>query len=287
MPHLVANRLGDPRQIAIAAAHEFGVPLLDLDAVDLDLDVVKLVDEKLLLKHRILPILQRGKRLFIAVCDPTNLQALDEIKFQTTLRIEADRRRAGQARRPRRARHRSRRHDDVEPRRRRRRLRPREPRGLGRRRRRRRRRHELRHRRRADRAVRQQGHGRRDQEGRVRHPLRALREALPHSLAPGRRADRDRSAARRARDENLRALEGHGSARHRRAAHSARRPHQDEAVEESRHRLPRQHVPHVVRREGRLPVARSRRARSSASTRSATRSIRSRSTSPTWRSPTA
>ncbi len=89
VPHLVANRLGDPRQIAIAAAHEFGVPLLDLDSVELDLDVVKLVDEKLLLKHRILPILQRGKRLFIAVCDPTNLQALDEIKFQTTLRIEA------------------------------------------------------------------------------------------------------------------------------------------------------------------------------------------------------
>src|SRR5688572_20605240 len=89
VPHLVANRLGDARQIAIAAAHEFGVPLLDLDAVDLDLDVVRLVDVKLLLKHRILPILQRGKRLFIAVCDPTNLQALDEIKFQTTLRIEA------------------------------------------------------------------------------------------------------------------------------------------------------------------------------------------------------
>jgi type IV pilus assembly protein PilB len=89
VPHLVANRLGDPRQIAIAAAHEFGVPLLDLDAVDLDLDVVKLVDEKLLTKHRILPLLQRGKRLYIAVCDPTNLQALDDIKFQTTLRIEA------------------------------------------------------------------------------------------------------------------------------------------------------------------------------------------------------
>jgi type IV pilus assembly protein PilB len=88
VPHLVANRLGDPRQIAIAAAHEFGVPLLDLDAVDLDLDVVKLVDEKLLTKHRILPLLQRGKRLYIAVCDPTNLQALDDVKFQTTLRVE-------------------------------------------------------------------------------------------------------------------------------------------------------------------------------------------------------
>jgi type IV pilus assembly protein PilB len=88
VPHLVANRLGDPRQIAIAAAHEFGVPLLDLDSVELDLDVVKLVDEKLLTKHRILPLLQRGKRLYIAVGDPTNLQALDDIKFQTTLRVE-------------------------------------------------------------------------------------------------------------------------------------------------------------------------------------------------------
>ncbi len=88
VPYLVANRLGDARQIAIAAAHEFGVPLLDLDAVELDLDVVRLVDEKLLTKHRILPLLQRGKRLYIAVCDPTNLHALDEIKFQTTLRVE-------------------------------------------------------------------------------------------------------------------------------------------------------------------------------------------------------
>ena len=88
VPHLVANRLGDARQIAIAASHEFGVPLLDLDALDLDLEVVKLVDEKLLTKHRILPLLQRGKRLYIAVCDPTNLQALDDVKFQTTLRVE-------------------------------------------------------------------------------------------------------------------------------------------------------------------------------------------------------
>jgi type IV pilus assembly protein PilB len=88
VPHLVANRLGDARQIAIAAAHEFGVPLLDLDSVELDLDVVRLVDEKLLTKHRILPLLQRGKRLYIAVCDPTNLHALDEIKFATTLRVE-------------------------------------------------------------------------------------------------------------------------------------------------------------------------------------------------------
>ncbi len=88
VPHLVSNDLGDARQIAVAASHEFGVPLLDLDSVELDLDVVRLVDEKLLAKHRVLPLLQRGKRLYIGVCDPTNLHALDEIKFQTTLRAE-------------------------------------------------------------------------------------------------------------------------------------------------------------------------------------------------------
>jgi type IV pilus assembly protein PilB len=88
VPVLVAQQMGEARRIAVAAAHEFGVPLMDLDAVELDLDIVKLVSEKLLSKHRVLPLLQRGKRLYIAVGDPTNLHALDEIKFQTTLRIE-------------------------------------------------------------------------------------------------------------------------------------------------------------------------------------------------------
>jgi len=88
VPILVAQQMGDARRIAVAAAHEFGVPLLDLDAVELDLDVVRLVSEKLLSRHRVLPLLQRGKRLYIGVSDPTNLHALDEIKFQTTLRIE-------------------------------------------------------------------------------------------------------------------------------------------------------------------------------------------------------
>src|SRR5690606_3079725 len=64
-------------------------PLLDLDAIQPDLDVVKLVSDKLLAKHRVLPLARRGKRLFVAVSDPTNLHALDEIKFQTGLSVEA------------------------------------------------------------------------------------------------------------------------------------------------------------------------------------------------------
>jgi type IV pilus assembly protein PilB len=87
--HLVSQGIADAKEIAIAASQEFGVPLLDLDSVQLDLDVVKLVSDKLLAKHRVLPLLKRGKRLFVAVSDPTNLHALDEIKFQTGLSIEA------------------------------------------------------------------------------------------------------------------------------------------------------------------------------------------------------
>src|SRR5690606_19049053 len=60
-----------------------------LDAVQLDLDTVKLVSDKLLTKHRVLPLVKRGKKLFVAVADPTNLHALDEIKFQTGLSVEA------------------------------------------------------------------------------------------------------------------------------------------------------------------------------------------------------
>ena len=86
---LVSHDLAAARDIAIAAAQEFGVPLLDLDAVNLDLDTVRLVNDKLLAKHRILPLVKRGKRLHVAVSDPTNLHAVDEIKFQTGLAIEA------------------------------------------------------------------------------------------------------------------------------------------------------------------------------------------------------
>jgi type IV pilus assembly protein PilB len=86
---LVSSGAAKARDIAVAASNEFGVPLFDLDAVALDLETVRLVNDKLLAKHRVLPLFRRGKRLFLAVADPTNLHAIDEIKFQTSLGIEA------------------------------------------------------------------------------------------------------------------------------------------------------------------------------------------------------
>jgi len=79
--YLVSADLADARAVAVAASHEFGVPLLDLDAVEVDLEVIRAVDQKLITKHRVLPLVKRGKRLFLGISDPTNLQAIDDIKF--------------------------------------------------------------------------------------------------------------------------------------------------------------------------------------------------------------
>ena len=44
--------------------------------------------KSLLSKHRVLPLVKRGQRLFLGISDPTNLQAIDDVKFQTSLRID-------------------------------------------------------------------------------------------------------------------------------------------------------------------------------------------------------
>ena len=86
--YLVGAELADARAVAVAASHEFGVPLLDLDAVEIDLEVVRAVDQKLINKHRVLPLVKRGQRIYLAITDPTNLQAIDDIKFATSLRVD-------------------------------------------------------------------------------------------------------------------------------------------------------------------------------------------------------
>ena len=87
--HLVEQKVLDSQTIALTASEEFGVPLFDINALNTELIPKGLVDEKLIRKHHALPIFKRGNKLFVAVSDPTNLQALDEIKFQTRMSTEA------------------------------------------------------------------------------------------------------------------------------------------------------------------------------------------------------
>ncbi len=83
--YLVDEKILDSHTIAVFASEALGIPLLDLFALDASAFPVELVEEKLVRKHRALPIFQRGNRLYVAVSDPTNFQGLDEIRFNTGL----------------------------------------------------------------------------------------------------------------------------------------------------------------------------------------------------------
>lgn len=87
--YLVANNLCPSSAIARAASDEFGTPLFNLSAFNMELAPKDLVDLKLVSQHHTLPLYRRGNRLYIAVSDPTNLRALDEIKFHTGINTDA------------------------------------------------------------------------------------------------------------------------------------------------------------------------------------------------------
>jgi len=86
--YLIEHALANGLQVAMATSAEFGVPLFDVEALDINQTVLRLVNEKLITQHKALPLFKRGNRLFVGVADPTNLKALDEIKFQTNLSVE-------------------------------------------------------------------------------------------------------------------------------------------------------------------------------------------------------
>jgi type IV pilus assembly protein PilB len=86
--YLVDNGICDPKLVALASSAEFGVPLFDPLALDLAQTAIKLVDAKLIEKHRAFPLFKRGNRLFVGIADPTNFRALEEIKFQSNLIVE-------------------------------------------------------------------------------------------------------------------------------------------------------------------------------------------------------
>ncbi len=86
--YLMDKKLATSAQIAGANAIEFGMPLFDAAALDLNQAATKLVSEELINKHQALPLFKRGNRLFVGISDPTNTRALDEIKFAANLTVE-------------------------------------------------------------------------------------------------------------------------------------------------------------------------------------------------------
>ncbi len=87
--YIIGHRLVSAHRAATAASEEFGLPLFDLDAIGDDAIPRDVVADTLLTKHQTLPLMQRDNRLYIALADPTNIQALDEIKFSSGKTTEA------------------------------------------------------------------------------------------------------------------------------------------------------------------------------------------------------
>ncbi|MBK7565968.1 MAG: type IV-A pilus assembly ATPase PilB [Propionivibrio sp.] len=85
---LVSAKKASAANIARFASDTFGYPLLDLNAFD-DAHIQKsAIDRKLIAAHRVVPLHKRGNRLSVAIADPTNLRALDEIRFQTGMAVD-------------------------------------------------------------------------------------------------------------------------------------------------------------------------------------------------------
>ncbi len=87
--YVVQNKLASGRAVAELAADQFGVAYMDLNALDKEAQLKEVVSEKLARQHRVLPLIKRGHKLFVAVSDPTNHQAVTDIQFSTGLTTEA------------------------------------------------------------------------------------------------------------------------------------------------------------------------------------------------------
>ncbi len=85
---LVQSKRLKPIIIAETAAHAFGFPILDLNALPTDFIPSRNIDAELMLGQRIMPLMARGNTLFVALSDPTEAtKSLDEIKFQLGMSI--------------------------------------------------------------------------------------------------------------------------------------------------------------------------------------------------------
>ncbi|HEX8404242.1 MAG TPA: type IV-A pilus assembly ATPase PilB [Duganella sp.] len=85
---LLGSGVIDARALAAFCAETFAYPLMDVAALDIEALPAKVIDNKLMQTQRVIALAKRGNKMSVAISDPTNLQALDQIKFQTESTVE-------------------------------------------------------------------------------------------------------------------------------------------------------------------------------------------------------
>src|SRR5262245_10602551 len=75
-------------EITSFLATQYRVPAVNLEEYEIDPEVIKIVSREVCEKHKIIPISRSGSALVVAMADPTNLHAIDDIKFLTGFNVE-------------------------------------------------------------------------------------------------------------------------------------------------------------------------------------------------------
>ncbi|SDG65977.1 type IV pilus assembly protein PilB [Duganella sp. OV458] len=85
---LLSSGAIESRALAAFCAETFAYPLMDVNALNIDALPPKIIDNKLMQSQRVIALAKRGNKMSVAISDPTNTQALDQIKFQTESTVE-------------------------------------------------------------------------------------------------------------------------------------------------------------------------------------------------------
>ncbi len=86
--HLVQLGFLSEEDLLTTISQQYGVPIIELNSVEFDPSVLQMVPQNLATKHNLVPVVQKDRALTIAMADPTNIVALNDIKFITGLDIQ-------------------------------------------------------------------------------------------------------------------------------------------------------------------------------------------------------
>lgn len=83
-------RLGyiNDEEITSFLSNQYRLPAINLDEYEIDAEVLKIVSKEVCFKHGIVPVSRSGSSLIVAMSDPTNLHAIDDIKFLSGYNVE-------------------------------------------------------------------------------------------------------------------------------------------------------------------------------------------------------
>src|SRR5215475_10057685 len=86
--NLVKLNFVKDEEITALLSKQYGVPSINLAAFEIDPAVIKLIPAETAQKYQIIPLSRSGATLTIAMTDPTNVFAMDDIKFMTGYNVE-------------------------------------------------------------------------------------------------------------------------------------------------------------------------------------------------------